>query len=134
MRSAYESRFNEASRDIIPKSSIWAALCPDKAGGGQVFNVANQAMPSRVSERWPALANYFGLKGIGPVDDVGMLKLREYIQKHRDILQERGVATSEVLNAGFLDSYEYYLTFDHQLSLGKASSAGFVEEIDPNSS
>ncbi|KAI9844854.1 MAG: hypothetical protein M1830_007580, partial [Pleopsidium flavum] len=67
--SAYTSLFNEASADIIARFSIWAALHPEKTGRGQLFNIADEARPSRMSERWPALAKYFGLEGIGPVDD-----------------------------------------------------------------
>jgi hypothetical protein len=63
-----------------------------------------------------------------------MLGPGEYIQKHRHVLQRMGIASSEVFNAKFLDGYGYDLTFDRQLSLEKARSAGFLEEINPDSS
>jgi len=87
-----------------------------------------------MTERWPALAHYFGLDGIGPVDDSTVLKPGEYTQKHRKVMEEHGVKANEVFKGHFLDTYGYYLTFDRHLSLEKAESAGFSEEIDPNSS
>ena len=88
-----------------------------------------------MSARWPALAKYFGLEGVGPVDDddgkASVLKPGEYTEKHRRVLEERGVKGNEVFAAEFLDSYGYYLDFDRQLSLDKAREAGFEEEIDP---
>lgn len=40
-KSAWASLYNEASSDIIAKFSIWAALHPEKAGGGELFNFAD---------------------------------------------------------------------------------------------
>lgn len=119
---------------MIARLSIWAALHPDKAGRGQVFNVADQARPSSMSERWPELARYFGLEGVGPVDDPNMLAPGEYTKKHEHVLNEHRVRRSEVFRADFLDQYGYWLTFDRQFSLDKAREAGFTEEIDPLSS
>ncbi len=88
-----------------------------------------------MASRWPALAAYFGLEGTGPTnDDSAVLKPSEYIQKHRHVLDQAGCKSSAVFKADFLDSYGYYLTLDRQLSLDKARSAGFLEEIDPISS
>ena len=131
---AYASQFNDASAGIIARFSIWAALHPEKCGGGQLFNIADQARPSRMSERWPAFAAYFGLKGIGPVNDPNVLEPGEYIKKHSHVLEEHGIKSNQVFKADFLDTYGYYLTFDRQLSLEKARSVGFLEEIDPISS
>ncbi|KAJ9661101.1 hypothetical protein H2201_006651 [Coniosporium apollinis] len=133
-QSAYSALYNEASADIIARFSIWAALHPDKAGCGRIFNIADQARPSRMSERWPALAKYFGLEGIGPVDDPNVLKPGEFVKKHQCVLEEHGMKSNQVFKADFLDTYGYYLTSDRQLSLDKARAAGFSEEIDPASS
>ncbi|KAI9874392.1 MAG: Altered inheritance of mitochondria protein 6 [Pleopsidium flavum] len=73
-----------------------------------------------MSERWPALAKYFGLEGIGPVDDPNVLKPGEYIKKHQDVLEEHSNKSNKVFKAVFLDTYGYYLTSDRQLSLDKA--------------
>ena len=134
---AYEARFNDASADIIAKFSIWASLHPETCGGGQLFNIADQNPPSNMRERWPAIASYFHLEGVGP--DVGgggvLLKPGEYIEKHKRVLEEEweGKGT-RVFKAEALDEYGYHFTFDRHLSLEKVRSVGFGEEIEPNAS
>lgn len=132
---AYESLFNDASADIIAKFSIWASLHPEKCGGGQLFNIADQARPSRMSERWPAITKYFGLEGVGPVVDArDLLKPGEYIEKHKRVLGEWGGKGSRVFKAEYLDEYGYHFTFDRHMSLEKARKVGFDEEIEPDTS
>ncbi|KAL8640211.1 MAG: hypothetical protein Q9228_002844 [Teloschistes exilis] len=131
---AYDSLYNEASADIIARCSIWAALHPEKAGGGQAFNIADQAKAESMRERWPRLAAYFGLQGIAPSEDPNVLKPSEYIAKHGTVLERLGVKNSPVFKSEFLDSYGYYLDFDRHLSLEKVKTAGFAEELDPNQS
>ena len=97
-----------------------------------MFNIADQAQPSRMSERWPALASYFGLEGVGPSDDPDLLKPSEYVEKHLDLLREQGLRENKIFKGKFLDSYGYYLSVDRQLSLEKVRMAGFEEEVDPN--
>ncbi|KAL8693587.1 MAG: hypothetical protein Q9218_001629 [Villophora microphyllina] len=130
---AYNSLYNEASADIIAKGSIWAALHPEKTSG-QIFNIADQAKPESMKERWPELAAYFGLEGVGPEEGNHALKPSEYIAKHSTVLEEAGVESSPVFKGEFLDSYGYYLDFDRHMSLEKLRKAGFAEEIDPNQS
>jgi hypothetical protein len=132
--SAYISLFNDASADMIARFSIWPAIHPGQAGNGQLFNVADRAKPSRMSERGPALTEYFGLEEVGPADNPNVLKPGEHIKQRQQVLKEHYVSNNEVFKADFLDNYGYYLTFDRQLSLDKARSAGFSEEIDPTSS
>jgi len=130
----YTCLFNEASAEIIAKFAIWASLHPDKAGGGQLFNIANQAKPESMRERWPAIVKHFGLEGVGPVDDPSILKPGQYVQKHKHVLEEHGIKPNEVWKGAFIDYYGYHLTVDRYLSLDKARSVGFTEEIDPTSS
>ncbi|KAL8833218.1 MAG: hypothetical protein Q9170_004413 [Blastenia crenularia] len=134
---AYNSLYNEASAEIIAKCAIWATLHPEQTRDGQIFNIADQAKPESMKERWPALAGYFGLEGTAPAeDDEGqkMLKPSGYITKHQGALKEAGVKSSPVFKGEFLDSYGYYLDFDRQLSLEKVRKAGFREELNPNRS
>ncbi|KAL9582632.1 MAG: hypothetical protein Q9212_003179 [Teloschistes hypoglaucus] len=131
---AYDSLYNEASADIIARCSIWAALHPEKVGGGHAFNIADQAKAESMRERWPRLAAYFGLQGIAPSEDPNVLKPSEYIAKHGTVLEKVGIKSSPVFKSEFLDSYGYYLDFDRHLSLEKVKKAGFTEELDPNQS
>lgn len=88
-----------------------------------------------MSERWPALAKYFGLEGTAPVDDAaGLMKPSEYIQEHKAAFDKAGVKRSPVFKGEFLDSHGYYLDFNRQMSLEKVRKAGFTEELDPNES
>ncbi|KAJ7618488.1 hypothetical protein FB45DRAFT_168411 [Roridomyces roridus] len=129
--AGYDSKFNDASSEMIAKLAIWASLNPDKSGG-QLFNVADSGAPSTMGQRWPAFAAYFGLVGVGP-PPVGSVVLRpgEYVAKHRDVLEAKCKKPNEVFGAGFLDGYGFNLTFDRQLSLDKIRAAGFMEELDP---
>ncbi|KAI4202162.1 MAG: hypothetical protein LQ346_002014 [Caloplaca aetnensis] len=143
-QKAYRSLYNEASAATIAKCAIWAALHPNRTGGGQVFNIADQAKAESMNERWPVLANWFGLRGIAPRsspadnDDQAreevVLKPSEFIKKHGHLLEAKGVRSSAVFKGDFLDGYGYYLDFDRQLSLDKVRRAGFVEEVNPNDS
>ncbi|KAL8673607.1 MAG: hypothetical protein Q9168_001962 [Polycauliona sp. 1 TL-2023] len=131
----YEALYNEASADIIAKLAIWASLHPTDAGRGQIFNVADQAKPESMKERWPKLAAYFGLQGEAPIEGKEpVLKPSEYINKHRAKAEKLRMKCSPVFEGEFLDSYGFYLDFDRQLSLEKARKAGFGEELDPTAS
>ena len=130
---AYHSLFNDASAYIIAILSIWASFHRGKTHR-QLFNIADEARPSSMAERWPVLASYFGLQGTGPTDDPNLLKPGEYMKKHKHLLEEHGMKNNEVFRADFLDAYGYHFTFDRHLSLEKARLAGFSEEIDPNTS
>ncbi|KAJ6601319.1 hypothetical protein DFH09DRAFT_969944 [Mycena vulgaris] len=129
----YNSKFNDASSEIIAKLAIWASLHPEKAGGGQLFNIADRGEPSAMRERWPALAAYFGLVGVGPPapDAPAILKPGEYATKHEDLLKAKCKKPNDVFGRSFLDRYGYFLTFDRQLSLEKIRAVGFDEELDP---
>ncbi|KAL8707212.1 MAG: hypothetical protein Q9220_007706 [cf. Caloplaca sp. 1 TL-2023] len=130
----YTSRYNEASAEIIAKCAIWAGIHPTETGG-QEFNIADQARPESMQQRWPALAAYFGLEGTAPVDDdQHALKPSEYIDKHRNVLEDSGLSGSLAFRGDMLDGYGYHLDFDRHLSLDKVRKAGFTEELDPNAS
>ena len=86
-----------------------------------------------MSERWPAIANFFGLEGTGPLDDgkESLLKPGEYIEMHKGRWSGKG---SRVFKAEALDEYGYHFTFDRHMSLEKVRGVGFEEEIEPNKS
>jgi hypothetical protein len=47
--------YDEAYSEIIAKLSIWAALQPEQAGGGQLFHVADSGKASSKNDPWPAV-------------------------------------------------------------------------------
>ncbi|CAO1602992.1 MAG: hypothetical protein LQ349_005949 [Xanthoria aureola] len=131
--ACYHALYNEASADIIGKLAIWTSLHPAEAGGGRIFNIADQAKPESMKDRWPRLAAYFGLQGVAPAEGKA-IKPSEYINRYQGEAGKLGVKSSPVFQGEFLDSYGYYLDFDRQLSLEKVRQAGFTEEMDPNAS
>ncbi|KAF7981805.1 hypothetical protein HWV62_31911 [Athelia sp. TMB] len=132
--AAYAAKNSDASSAAIAKLSIWCSLHPEKSSG-ELFNVADSATPTPMSERWSALAKYFGLVGTGPVNNGdGMEKPGEYMNRHSQVLKDVGVKTSEVFQGGFLDQYGWWCIRDRQFSLEKARKAGWVDEMDPNAS
>ena len=93
-----------------------------------------------MSERWPAIADYFGLEGTGPLDDddhagkEDLLKPGEFIEMHKDVWDRWGGKGSRVFKAEALDEYGYHFTFDRHMSLEKVRGVGFEEEREPNAS
>ncbi|KAF2493652.1 hypothetical protein BU16DRAFT_573851 [Lophium mytilinum] len=130
--NAYNSLLNEASSSTIARLAIWASLHPE-VSAGQLFNVADSARAESMRDRWPKIASWFGLMGIGPApeSDEASLLPSKYVQKHEKVLKEKGMGVL-VWKAEFLDSYGFYLDFDRQMSLEKCRKAGFEEEKDPN--
>ncbi|KAI3608929.1 sirq protein [Moniliophthora roreri] len=129
----WNALYNDASAEIIAKFVIWASLNPEKGGGGR-FNIADRAEPSSMKEIWPAIAEFFGLKGVGPADDGKLVRPSEYVKEHRDVLENAGVKIEQVWGTGQLDALGYHLSFDRHLSIDKARAAGFHEELDPKKS
>lgn len=133
--NGYLSTFNDASATMIARLAIYASINPDKCGGGQVFNIADQAKPTRMAERWPAICSYFGLEGVAPLDEgKGSLLPGQYLQEHKSALEVKGLKGVDVWKGDFLDTYGFYLDFDRELSLDLIREKGFLEERDPDQS
>lgn len=130
---------------------IYASLNLDKCGDGQLFNIADSETPCKYGELWTELAKWFGLVGVGPVEDSNAQKdtLRvgelpqtampltpgEYVTKYQDTFTQCGCdrAVSGGVGVGRrqLDSVGYWLTFDRQMSLEKLKKTGFDGYTDP---
>ena len=131
---AYNALFNEVSAEMVAKQAIWASLHPEKTSG-QVFNVADRTRPTTWQERWPVIASFFELKGVGPTDHPERLpKPSEYIQEHSHVLKTRGFKADLVHLPTHLDGVGFNLDFDRQLSLEKVRRVGFSEERNPDES
>lgn len=128
--ACWAARSNECGAGMLARSAVWASLHGERAGG-ELFNVADGARPVAMSERWPALAAYFGLVGTGPVEGgEGFERPSVFVEGQREVLEERGVRV-QVWQGGFLDTVGEYLSFDRYMSLEKIREAGFGEEVDP---
>ncbi|KAJ5786358.1 uncharacterized protein N7503_011570 [Penicillium pulvis] len=144
------SLFSPVSSSTLARFMIYASLHPATCGGGQLFNVADSQTACKYGEIWPRLANWFGLVGVGPVEDsqaldntlkagelpeaTRFLTPGEYFAEHKEQFSELGRANaiSGGVGAGRrqLDSVGYWLTFDRQLSLEKLRGTGFEGDRD----
>jgi hypothetical protein len=79
---------------------------PEKASTEQIFG------PSRMSQRWQAIAAYFGLGGIGPIDDTNVLKPGEYIKQHWCVLKDHDIRPDQMFKVDSLDTYRCSLAFN----------------------
>ncbi|KAK2017001.1 hypothetical protein LZ32DRAFT_577589 [Colletotrichum eremochloae] len=132
--SGYTSLFTPVSSRSLGRIAIHASLNGGKCHE-KVINVADSARPTTFGEIWPSLADWFGLKGVGPSGNVNLLKLGEYVEENKHHFAERGLEKAMVagVNGGSsqLDSVGYWLSFDRHLSLERLRSLGFMEERDP---
>ncbi|KAK0647305.1 Short chain dehydrogenase sirS [Lasiodiplodia hormozganensis] len=121
---------NDASSAIIARAAIWASLHPD-VSSGQLFNIADEEKPLAMSERWPRLAAWFGLEGVGPASEgEEVLRPGKFVERHKEVLERAGVKGASVWQAEALDTVGECYAFDRRLGLGKIRAAGFVEERD----
>jgi hypothetical protein len=149
--AGYNALCTPVSSKTIARFMIYASLHPKTCGGGQLFNVADNATPCTLGEIWAQLAKWFGLVGVGPAENtqdqdkalkVGELPRTtqsltpgEYVAKHRDTFAKYGAVNAITGGVGVgsrqLDSVGYWLTFDRQLSLKKLRETGFEGDQDP---
>jgi hypothetical protein len=129
-KAGYDSLYTETSAGLLARVAIYASLHPDEFRE-RIFNVADSAKAESMRVRWAQIASWFGLKGVDPVESAVVVKPSEFMKEHEEKLKEAGVKGVDIWNAGQLDSYGYWLTFDRHLSLKRLRDAGFEEEKKP---
>lgn len=132
VQAGYDCAYSETSAATLARVAIYASLHPETFKE-KIFNVADSASPSTMRERWPQITSWFGLEGVPPQDlaDANQPKPSAFVKQNFEKLAEAGVKGIGIWNAGQLDSYGYWLTFDRQLSLERLRGAGFEEERKP---
>ncbi|KAJ6019956.1 hypothetical protein N7499_004134 [Penicillium canescens] len=123
----------DSNQDIIARFCIFSSLQSREKVHARAFNIADSATPVSWSERWPILAAYFGLEGVGPDD--ASLHPTKYIDQHRDELQalcrQRGLREDIIYksmhNTGSRMVSLRLMDFDRPFDLGRARSIGFEE-------
>ncbi|KAJ0413250.1 hypothetical protein BJY00DRAFT_297156 [Aspergillus carlsbadensis] len=141
--AGYRSLYTPVSGTILGRIAIFAALNGEKCGG-KVINMLDQDQAISASDVWPAIAAWFGLKGVAPrtnpgpepsSDDDASLKPGEYIDKYRHTFAEKGKPKALTCGVGAgnkqLDSIGWWLEFDRQFSPERLRSVGFTEQRDP---
>ncbi|KAK1973854.1 hypothetical protein LZ30DRAFT_609650 [Colletotrichum cereale] len=133
-KSGYDSLFTPVSSRILGRIAVHASLNGRKYHA-KIINVADSAKPTKFGEIWPSLAEWFGLKGVGPAENTETTKPGEYVEENKRHFMEKGLGKAMVAGVGGgssqLDSVGYWLSFDRQLSLERLRSLGFMEERDP---
>ncbi|KAF7369079.1 NAD(P)-binding Rossmann-fold containing protein [Mycena venus] len=129
---------SDSGQDIIAKFAIFASLHPEKCGGGQAFNIADNHEPSSWSQRWPVICEYFGLKGVAPPPGASGPQPNDYIQAHlahwKELEKEHGLQTGRVGNDRSSDILPYAVmtlfNFDRQMDLSKELNAWGAHAIE----
>lgn len=69
---AWKCKHTDTSQDILARFEIYASLNGEKTGQGKSFNCSDGPVVTW-SEKWPRIAEYFGLKGTGPGPNSGKM-------------------------------------------------------------
>lgn len=67
----------ESTQDIIARSEIYLSIVKPDEASGEAFNTADYSTPVSTSVRWPIMAAYFGLKGVGPDESMALTPHRD---------------------------------------------------------
>lgn len=130
---AYRCTHGDTFQDTLSHLEIYAALNPDKCGGGKSFNAADGPVLTW-AEKWPKLCKHFGLVGSGPSAD--SLPVLDFVQKHRDTwkaLCSKYSLRKRVIDEqgwGHVNFMLVQFDFDREFDMSHARSVGFGEEQD----
>ncbi|KAF2430454.1 hypothetical protein EJ08DRAFT_633974 [Tothia fuscella] len=136
---SWKAQSIDSSSDMIARQTLHLSLKLPDSAKGQGYNVADATYPSTWKEKWPALAGYFGLKGVGPQEGKKGVEIRKYINENIEVWKElekkhglkKGIADSDLTFTGF----EYFLMtqfdFDRHYDMTKMYATGFKEEQTP---
>ncbi|KAL2828554.1 hypothetical protein BJY01DRAFT_228411 [Aspergillus pseudoustus] len=134
--AGYRSLYTPVSGRMLGRIAIHASLNPESCGG-KVINMLDQDAPISAGDIWPAIAAWFGLRGVSPRPNFAAsdLKPGEYIEKYRHIFAGNGKTRALTCGVGAgnkqLDSIGWWLEFDRQFSSERLRSVGFDEQRDP---
>lgn len=130
----------DSNQDIIARFCIYASFQDREKVHARAFNIADSATPVSWSQRWPALAKYFGLEGVGPDDS--SLHPTVYVEQHwtefQALCRESGLREDVIYksmhNTGARMGSLRLMDFDRPFDLGRARALGFTEEMSIESS
>ncbi|RAL14140.1 SDR family oxidoreductase [Aspergillus homomorphus CBS 101889] len=125
----------DSNQDIIARFCIHASLQPAEKVHARAFNIADSARPVAWAERWPALARYFGLEGVGP--DASALHPTKFMEEHwgtvQELCREKGLKEEVIWrsthNTGARMGSLRLMDFDREFDLSRARGIGFQEEV-----
>jgi nucleoside-diphosphate-sugar epimerase len=127
--AAFGAMTQVVDAEQLAEAAAWSAVTPQAAG--EVFNVAN-GDPTRWSQLWPAIADYFGVPAGGPRPIPLSSFMPELAPLWKEMAAKYGLAQPELgslVNWGFLE-FMFAIEYDIVLALGKIRRAGFVRHPD----
>lgn len=130
--AGYRSLHTDSSQDIIARMEIFAALEPDKCGGGRAFNVADGEVVTW-ADIWGGICAYFGLEGAPPAEDseTAGAFVSKYVDRWPGVVEREGLESMDILahNWWFVERI-LQIPFDRQFDLRSAREVGFQETVD----
>ncbi|KAL1877928.1 hypothetical protein Daus18300_002281 [Diaporthe australafricana] len=130
--AGYRSLHTDSSQDIIARMEIFAALEPEKCGGGRAFNVADGEVVTW-ADIWGGICAYFDLVGAPPAEETATAG--EFVTKNLD--RWPGVVEREKLESMDIMAHNWWfverilqIPFDRQFDLSSAREVGFKETVD----
>jgi hypothetical protein len=126
---SWTNSHTDSWQDTIAKVSIWTAL-NDYAGP---FNCVDQ--PTTWKEKWPAICDFFGLKGDGPkAKPIEMMEPIQWVHGHKkeveELIEENGLIGDSWTNANWLFFWAILvvLDYDKEYDMKKATGLGFKDQ------
>jgi hypothetical protein len=136
-QSAYTARHTDVSQSLLARFHIYASLHPDLTAH-QAFNIGDEPAGVTWAALWPRISAYFGLVGIGPIDDSPQEanNIDKYMQTYRTEWAEweakhdlkKGVIKGTDFT--FLSIMLGMAVFGREYDLSKAQEIGFTETRD----
>lgn len=136
--TAYTALHTDVSQSLLAHFHIYASLHPEKTARN-AFNVGDDPSGVAWATIWPRICAYFGLKGIGPMDEGypdRPFDINTYMQAHRS--DWVAWVSKHGLKEGALEGTDFsFLTimlglavFGRQYDLHKMQVIGFTETRD----
>lgn len=143
--SGWSAKHADTSQEILARSEIYISLQPSEKIHQQAFNISDHTEPTSWSYKWPKLASYFDLVGIGPDDEETAAQPEPadpgkwwelHGHEYPKFVQEKGLQTRGVTDGdwNFLRFITILFNFDRPYDLEKIRNLGFTEEYAPEES
>jgi hypothetical protein len=132
--AVYNALHTDSTQTTVARMHIYASLHPGDTSE-QIFNVGDTLDGISWAVKWPALCDWFGLKGVS--HDASLTPSgAEYMRMHQDewtAWETRHGLKEKVLEAASWDFLKVMLemaAFDRQYDLGRLKDIGFGERQD----
>ncbi|KAF8855381.1 hypothetical protein BDZ45DRAFT_793509 [Acephala macrosclerotiorum] len=124
------------SSDQLGRFHVYVSLHPELTAG-KAFNIVDEDRGISWEMVWPGIVKYFGLLGVGPLNEGGKLGGEGWVKSQKDRwdpwTKENGLRPKVLNNT----CWEFmtivtgpYSMFDRHYDLGEARRIGFTESMD----